>query len=77
MTAELIEITIGRRMREYRKRAGRKQGDIARAAHIGQSTLSLYETGQRAVPLLTALIVARELGVSITDFLPAPEDVAS
>ncbi len=62
-------LTVGRRLRHERRGQGRTLGDVATAAGLSASALSLIETGKREakVSVLTALATA--LGVTLGDLL--------
>ncbi len=61
-----MELTqIGTRMRKARRDAGLSQGQLAEAMNTTQSAVSLYESGQRGVGLVTADAVCRETGCTL------------
>jgi transcriptional regulator with XRE-family HTH domain len=54
------------RVKEFRKRAGLSQKDLAAAAGIDQSAISRIERGQRDVSLNRLGAIAKVLGVPVT-----------
>lgn len=55
-------------LREIRKSAGIKQGDLAKKIGILQPAISRYETGKRELPVETAKKLSEVLGVPWTKF---------
>ena len=56
---------------DMRKAKGITQEEMAKILGIGESTLSMYESGQRTIPSEVAKKIAVILGVEIKDiFLP-------
>ena len=62
-------LTIGRRIRHLRQRQGRTLGDVAGAASISASALSLIENGKREAKLSVLTAVAAALGTDLADLL--------
>src|SRR5664279_1070573 len=62
-------LTIGRRLRHLRKAAGRTLSDVAAAADISSSALSLIENGKREAKLSLLTTLAAALGSNLTDLL--------
>lgn len=62
-------LTIGRRLRHVRHSAERTLGDVAAAAGISPSALSLIENGKREPRLSVLTTLAGVLGVSLNDLL--------
>lgn len=54
-------------IRAARMRRGLTQRQLALAAGIGKSTLSMIEAGQRVPRVDTALFIARALGMTVED----------
>ena len=64
-------ITIGRRLRHVRRSTGRTLDDVAGAAGISGSALSLLENGKREAKLSTLVALANALGTDLSDLLQA------
>ena len=62
-------LTIGRRIRHLRQRQGRTLGDVAGAASVSASALSLIENGKREAKLSVLTAVAAALGTDLADLL--------
>lgn len=62
-------LMIGRRIRHVRQRLGRTLGDVAAAASISASALSLIENGKREAKLSVLTAVANALGTQLSDLL--------
>lgn len=63
---------VGQRLRELRRTRGLTQGELARAARLGQATLSNYEVGRRDILLDMAERVAEALEVTFGYLLDVP-----
>jgi transcriptional regulator with XRE-family HTH domain len=68
-----IEGDVRRRLRSLREARGWSLDELARRAHIGPSTISRIETGNRRVALDQLVALARALEVSVDDLLAAGE----
>ena len=68
-----LEETARRRLRTLRQSRGWTLDDLAARAHVGASTISRIETGQRRLALDQLVLLARALEVSVDDLL-ADED---
>ena len=64
-----MEETARRRLRTLRQARGWTLDDLAARAHVGASTISRIETGQRRLALDQLVTLARALGVSVDDLL--------
>ena len=62
-------LTIGRRLRHLRKASGRTLTEIATAAGISPSALSLVENGKREAKLSLLATLAAALGTSLAELL--------
>lgn len=67
------EDTARRRLRTLRQARGWTLDDLAARAHIGASTISRIETGQRRLALDHLATLARALGVTVDDLLADDE----
>ena len=65
-------IEVGRRLHELRRTSGLTQGELARAARLGQATLSNYESGRRDILLGMAERIAEALNVTFGFLLDVP-----
>lgn len=64
-----MEETARRRLRTLRQARGWTLDDLAARAHIGASTISRVETGQRRLALDQMVTLARALGVTVDELL--------
>ena len=64
-----LEETARRRLRSLRHTRGWTLDDLAERAHIGASTISRIETGQRRLAVDQLVTLARALGVTVDDLL--------
>ena len=67
--ARARRVEVGRRLRELRGDRNLTQAALARAARMGQATLSNYEKGRRDILCGTLVNVAGALGLSIGEVL--------
>ena len=65
-------LAIGRRLRHLRRTAERNLDEVAGAAGLSPSALSLIENGKREAKLSVLTALARTLGTSVADLLTAP-----
>lgn len=69
---------VGKRIADYRQRAGMTQQELAGEAGMERSALAKVETGNRRVGVAELAAVAAALGVRMEWFLqPAPDDVVA
>ena len=64
-----LEETARRRLRTLRQARGWTLDDLAARAHVGASTISRIETGQRRLAVDQLVVLARALGVTVDDLL--------
>ncbi len=64
-----LEDTARRRLRTLRQAKGWTLDDLAARAHVGASTISRIETGQRRLAVDALVVLARALGVTVDDLL--------
>ena len=64
-----LEETARRRLRTLRQARGWTLDDLAARAHVGASTISRIETGQRRLALDQLVTLARALGTSVDELL--------
>jgi transcriptional regulator with XRE-family HTH domain len=64
-----LEQAARRRLRTLRQARGWTLDDLAARSHVGASTISRIETGQRRLALDQLVTLARALGVTIDDLL--------
>ena len=62
------------RVQHARKRRGRTQLELARAVGMTRSSIANLETGRQRPPVHIVLLIARVLGVPVTDLLPSGRD---
>lgn len=72
---EQVEETARRRLRTLRQARGWTLDDLAARSHVGASTISRLETGQRRLALDQLVTLAQALGVTVDDLL-ADDDAA-
>ncbi|MGC9398466.1 MAG: helix-turn-helix domain-containing protein [Anaerolineae bacterium] len=66
---------IGVRLRQARLKAGYTQEDVAKILGHSSSTISAYEYGKRPIGLAELEVLARELGVSMREFLDTESEI--
>ncbi|MEK7577997.1 MAG: helix-turn-helix transcriptional regulator [Patescibacteria group bacterium] len=64
------DITLGRRIRRFRKRSGLTQEKLAEKVNVSVTHVGLVETGKRRLSLKTLQKIASTLGVKAKDLLP-------
>ena len=64
-----LEDTARRRLRTLRQARGWTLDDLAARAHVGASTISRIETGQRRLAVDQLVTLARALGITVDDLL--------
>lgn len=64
-----LEETARRRLRTLRRARGWTLDDLAARAHLGASTISRIETGQRRLAVDQLVTLARALGITVDDLL--------
>ena len=64
----------GARVQRARMRRGRTQRELARAVGMARSSIANLETGRQRPPVHVVLLIARVLGVPVTDLLPSGRD---
>lgn len=62
-----LEDTARRRLRTLRQARGWTLDDLAARAHVGASTISRIETGQRRLAVDQLVTLARALGITVDD----------
>ncbi len=63
----MIRTAIGRRIKEFRKRRGLTQADIANAAGMSTRTVSNIEGGRNGAPVETLYRISEKLGTELKD----------
>ncbi|MDO8209721.1 helix-turn-helix domain-containing protein [Conexibacter sp. CPCC 206217] len=75
MTQEVsLEDVARRRLRTLRKARGWSLDELGRRAHIGPSTLSRLESGQRRIAVDHLVTLARALGTTVEELVAEEED---
>lgn len=64
-----LEVQVGRRLRSLRRARGWSLEELAGRSHIGASTLSRLETGQRRMALDQLVTLARALDTTVDELL--------
>ena len=64
-----LEETARRRLRTLRQARGWSLDDLAARSHVGASTISRIETGQRRLALDQLVTLARALGTTVDDLI--------
>ncbi len=64
---KVLEVAIGREVREYRKKLGITVADLATATGLSLGMLSKIENGVTSPSLTTLQAIARALGIQMTD----------
>lgn len=70
---EQLEDTARRRLRTLRQARGWTLDDLAARAHLGASTISRIETGQRRLAVDQLVVLARALEVTVDELLSADD----
>ncbi len=70
-----MEQTARRRLRTLRQAHGWTLDDLASRSHVGASTISRIETGERRLALDQLVTLAQALGVTVDDLLADEDDV--
>ncbi len=65
--AESILVSFGKRVRELRKAKGWSQERFADICGLDRSYISLVELGKRNLTLETIGVIARHLGISVSE----------
>jgi DNA-binding XRE family transcriptional regulator len=73
---ETLRQEWGQRLHTHRERAGLTQVQLAKAAKISQTTVSLLEAGTATVSDKTKVRLAEVLGVEVGDVFPWPDSAA-
>ena len=60
---------LGERIRLYRETKQMRQRELAELVGLDQRAISLYEKGEVDIPITRLLLLARTLGVSITELV--------
>lgn len=73
MTNSAVMATMGRRIKEYRLRAGLMQSELAKSANVGLSTVIKLEQG-KSISLELLVSIMRSLGMleNFNALLPEP-----
>ena len=66
---DALEETARRRLRTLRQARGWTLDDLAERSHVGASTISRIETGQRRLAVDQLVTLARALGITVDDLL--------
>ncbi len=76
-TAERERTEIGKRLMDFRNRAGMSQAQLAKAAGLPQRTIANYETIANYIPSSALPSLADALGVTIQELIGLPSPKAS
>lgn len=67
-------MSIGERIRDYRKKIGLSQKELGKILEVSQQHIAQYESGKRTPKLDTIQKIAIALNVNINDLLESPLD---
>lgn len=70
---DALEETARRRLRMLRRSRGWTLDDLAERAHVGASTISRIETGQRRLAVDQMVVLARALGITVDDLFASDD----
>ena len=70
INANLFYEGLGRRIWDLRKERGLTQGDLAEYVGVDRTNVAHIESGRQGVTILTLLLIAEGLKVSLRDLLP-------
>ena len=65
-----MKLTIGENIREYRKKHGLTQEELAERSGLISNTIYRYEAGERGMSFANAVKLADAMNVSVADFVP-------
>lgn len=65
-------MSIGERIRDYRKKVGLSQKELGKMLDVSQQHIAQYESGKRTPKLDTIQKIATSLNVNINDLLESP-----
>lgn len=68
--ARVFRVTLGRRLREHRLRAGLTQDEVAWQVGVSQGSISHYEKGRIEIPLGVLLAFCHLVHASLVDVVP-------
>lgn len=71
---DALEETARKRLRTLRQSRGWTLDDLAERAHVGASTISRIETGQRRLAVDQLVTLARALGITVDDLFADDDD---
>ena len=74
MSAPSVHQRIGARVRAAREAAGLSQGALAALSGVARTSVTNIEAGRQGMDLERGAIVARALGIAVTDLI-APDDL--
>jgi len=72
-----INKRFGRRLAQYRKRAGVSQEKLADALHLTRTSITNIEHGRQPIQLPTLYAIAEALGLDPQILMPTPSNVAA
>lgn len=67
--------TFGQVLKKHRTEAKFSQEELAHRAEMHSTTLSMYERGERRPTLHTVFILARVLGIKVSDLILEIEEL--
>lgn len=73
--ASPINLIVGKRIKESRRKADLTQEDLALKAQINRTSLALIEKGIQSIPIDKLCAVALYTNVTVTDLLPKNEEL--
>tara|TARA_R110002110_G_scaffold412299_1_gene638134 strand:- start:49016 stop:49627 length:612 start_codon:yes stop_codon:yes gene_type:complete len=74
ITVANADITLGQRLRDFRKSQGMTLADLSKVTGINVSSLSKIENGKTSVNFSTVLKIAEDLSLPITNLIGPVED---
>lgn len=70
-----INLAVGKRIKEFRRKAALTQKDLAQKTQINRTSLALIEKGIQSIPIDKLCAVALYTNVTVTDLLPKNEEI--
>lgn len=74
---DIIYIFIGRKIKDFREKAGFTQESLSKAIAVSRASLANYESGKQSIYISDLYKIADTLNIEIKKFLPTLEEIKS